>query len=136
MCEKSLKEYVPRHIRLGVCACVPEIACFQDVLSEVSVVDDFGSVVRTDVFLRSFPVEDVMSKYLVKNFKLSALVDSGVPLKVVNINHSSSFDLAELQKICSDVESAENLVQRFEAQQKERESWFTDRSSESADVVE
>lgn len=123
-------------MRLGVSCGAPEIQDFQDVVSEIPVVDGAGSVVRADSVLKSVPAEDVMSKYLVKNFRLSSLVDAGVPLKVVNINHSSSFDLSELQKICSDVDSAERLVQKFEAQKKEKESWFKfDDDSVSSDDV-
>lgn len=120
----TLANYVSRHKRLGVSCVVPEIQCFQDVVNEVPIIDGAGSVVRTDMVIKSVPVEEVMSKYLVDNFALSALVDSGVPLKVVNINHSCAFDLTELQKICADIESAEKLVQNFEAQKKEKESWF------------
>lgn len=120
----TLVNYVPRHKRLGVSCAVPEFQTYQDVPLEVPVIESDGSVVRTDVVLKQVPVEQVMSKYRVKDFALAALLDSGVPLKVVNINHSSAFELDELQKICRDVDAAEKLVDNIEAQKKEKESWF------------
>lgn len=133
-CLNLIKKYVPRHIRLGLCVGDPGIQeAMHDVVEAVPVVDSDGSVVRTYSAIKSIPVVDHMRKYKLSKFRLSALLQSGVPLKVVNINQSNIASIEQLKRVCDSIGSAEDVVQRFENERKERESWFV--SPESTDDV-
>lgn len=133
-CLNLIKKYVPRHIRLGLCVDVPVIQdAMHDVVESVPVVDSDGSVIRTHSIIKSIPVEDYMRKYKLSKFRLSALLESGVSLKVVNINQSNVASIEQLKRVCDSIGSAEDVVQRFENEKKERESWFV--ALESSDNV-
>lgn len=119
-----IADYVPRHLRLGVCVGVPDFEPMQDVPQIIPVVDDSGSVIYSETVLKSQSAFDVMSKYKASAFKLSALVESGVPLRVVNVNASNSVRIDQLEQICKNLDSADKYVERVLAQQKERESWL------------
>ena len=119
-----IKKYVPRHFRLGVCVNSPVVDIRQDVIEKVPIVRNDGTVVSTQTILKSVPAAEVMSQYQNSAFRLSALIKNGVPLKLVNINSSSSVTIDKLYSICNSISDGEELVARFEAQRKERESWF------------
>lgn len=124
-CLNLIKKYVPRHIRLGLCVDVPVIQdAKHDIVESVPVVDSDGSVVRTHSVIKSIPVVDDMRKYKLSKFRLSALLQSGVPLNVVNINQSNVASIEQLKRVCDSIGSAEDVIQRFENEKKERESWF------------
>lgn len=122
----QIKNYVPRHIRLGLSLSeeVP-FESYQDVIENVPVVDDSGSVVFSKQILKSVPSGEVMKKYKVSNFRLSALIKAGVPLKVVNVNSSNSATIEQLVSVCKSIDSADSYVNRVLEQKKERESWFS-----------
>lgn len=122
--KKVLDSYVPRHKRLGLCCSVPLYACFHDVVELVPVVDEDHLVVETHKVMKSVPVSDVMSKYKVDNFRLSTMVRNGVPLKLVNINHSSTFTISELERISQNIDATERYVQKVDSERREKESWF------------
>lgn len=122
--KKVLDSYVPRHLRLGVCCSIPKIECFHDVVELVPVVDEDGVVVETHKVLKQVPVSDVMSKYKVDNFRLSSMVRNGVPLKLVNINHTSTFTISELERISQNIDAADNFVKQVSAEREEKQSWF------------
>lgn len=122
--EKVLDSYVSRHFRLGVCCKSPCVECFTDVVEDVPVVDDDGVVVESYKVLKHVPVSEVMSKYKVEDFRLSALVRNGVPLKLVNINHTSMFTISELERISMDIDAADRFVQKIASEQAEKQSWF------------
>lgn len=119
-----LKDYIPRHFRLGLCCDEPVVDGFHSVLESIPIVDDDGRVLRTDSVVRSVSAVDEMSKYRIQDFKLSAKIRNGVPLSVVNINHSSSFTIDQLQRICEDVDRKETYINDVLAERKEKESWF------------
>lgn len=122
--KKVLDSYVPRHLRLGVCCSTPEIECFHDVVELVPVVDGDGVVVETHKVMKSVPVADVMSKYKVEDFRLSAMVRNGVPLKLININHTDAFTISQLERISQDIDASDRLVQKVVAEREEKQSWF------------
>lgn len=128
-----LNSYVPRHKRLGVCAGVPDIQPFADVVESVPVLEDDGTPVRIEYVHRTVPVEDVMSQFRLSHFRLSTMIENGVPLKVVNINRSKSMDIAQLERICESVDGAERFVQKSLEYQKELQSFF---NPENAKPVE
>lgn len=133
-----IKKYVPRHIRLGLCADVPVIDDVnRDIVESVPVIDSDGSVVRTHSVIKSIPIADDMRKYKLSKFRLSALLQSGVPLNVVNINQSNIASIEQLKRVCDSIVSAEDVIQRFEAEKKERESWFAapDTSDDLSDII-
>ena len=119
-----LKSYIPRHKRLGLCCAEPVVEGFHSVLESIPIVDDDGRVLRTDSVVRSVPAVEEMSKYRVADFKLSSKIRNGVPLSVVNINHSSSFTIDQLQRICEDVDRKETFIKDVLSERKEKESWF------------
>lgn len=124
-CKNLIKCYVPRHVRLGLCVDVPIIQdVYHDVAESVPVLDNDGSVVRTHSVIKSIPVADDMRKFKLSKFRLSALLESGVPLNVVTINQSNVASIEQLKRVCDSIVSAEEVVQRFENEKKERESWF------------
>ena len=58
MCLNSLKEYVPRHLRLGrVCDSKP-IENYQDIVEQIPVVDERGSVISTYTAIKQVPAVD------------------------------------------------------------------------------
>lgn len=122
--KRILDSYVPRHIRLGVSCSVPDVQSYQDVVVDVPVVDN-GILVQTYKSVKSVSASEVMSKYKVSQFRLSALLQAGVPLKVININHSDQFTVDQLESICMKLENAEAYVNRIQQQHDERNSWFT-----------
>ena len=122
----NLKDYVPRHIRLGCCCGLPEVQNLQEVVEDVPVVASDGTQVSSQRVIRVVPAAEVMSKYKASAFRLSALIKAGVPIEVVNINRSSSASIDELLRVCQTVEGAEQYIAKIEAERKERESWFTD----------
>lgn len=122
--EKVLDSYVPRHLRLGVCCSIPQIQCSHDVVEVFPVVDDDGVSVESHKVLRRVPASDVMSKYKVEDFRLSAMVRNGVPLKLVNINHTDSFNISQLERISQDIDASERFVQKVVAEREEKQSWF------------
>lgn len=119
-----IKKYVPRHFRLGRSCELPTIKAFQDVVESVPVVDDSGSVVYSKTVVKSVPADEVMRKYRISQFRLSALVKAGVPLKVVNVNSSNVATIEHLKNVCDSIESANSYVEKVLAQRKERESWL------------
>lgn len=121
-----LKDYVPRHIRLGVCCDVPSLESFHDVIDEIPIVDASGNVIELRKSIKRVPAVEAMSAYDVDKFRLSAMVKAGVPLSVVNINHSNTFTIEQLHEICQNLDSAESYVAKVAQQQKERESWFSE----------
>lgn len=122
--EKVLDSYVPRHLRLGVCCTPPVVVCCHDVLEVVPFVDDDGVCVESHKVLRRVPASDVMSKYKVEDFRLSAMVRNGVPLKLVNVNHTDSFTISQLERISQDLDASERFVQKVFAEREEKQSWF------------
>ena len=122
--EPLLKSYVPRHIRLGLCCQPPVYECYTEVVEVIPVVDDDGVVVESHKVLKSVPVFEVMSKYKVDDFRLSSMVRNGVPLKLVNINHSNSYTITELERISKDIDVTERYVQKVASERREKESWF------------
>lgn len=132
--KKVLDTYVPRHIRLGLCCKSPNYDCFHDVVELVPVVDVDGVVVETHKVMKSVPVSEVMSKYKVDNFRLSTLVRDGVPLKLVNINHTSTFTISELERISQNIDATERYVQKVDSERREKESWF--KSFDDFDVID
>lgn len=130
----SVKNYVPRHIRLGVCCSVPEIKAFQDVREEIPVVDERGSVVQSYAKLVPYPVEEVMSKYDCESFRLQALLDAGVPLKQVNINPSMSSIIRDLESVAGKLDSVDKAVADAAAVRAEKESWFKETDESLPDV--
>lgn len=120
----SLKDYVPRHLRLGVCCGVPDVPNRQEVVEDIPVVASDGTQVSSKRVVRLVPAAEVMSKYKASAFRLSALIKAGVPIDVVNINRSNSASIDELLKVCQSVDGAEKYIARVEAERKERESWF------------
>lgn len=133
-CLNKIKSYVPRHLRLGVCEHSISYELTQDVIETVPIVDDSGSVVRSEFVRKCLPSHDVMQKYKVSAFRLSALVKNGVPLKVVNINSSNTVRIEKLLDVCRSIDSADYYVQKVIEQQKERESWFKPIESEKSNV--
>lgn len=136
-CLNLIKQYVPRHLRLGLCVDVPVIQDVnRDIVESVPVVDSDGSVVRTHSVIKSIPVAYDACKYKLSKFRLSALLQSGVPLNIVNINQSNVASIEQLKRVCDSIGSAEDVVQRFENEKKERESWFaaSDASNDLSDV--
>lgn len=126
-----IEKYVPRHFRLGLCCELPNIEAYQDFLESIPVVDEKGSVVFTKSVLKSVPVHEAFVKYNVSQFRLSALVKSGVPLKVVNINSSNVATFEQLKTICESLDNADAYVQRVMDERRERESWFKSFNEES-----
>lgn len=124
MCKNQLKSYIPRHLRLGVCVGIPEIQDFHDVPEVVPFLDSDGNVVYTRTILRSVPASEDMAKYQLKHFRLSTMIENGVPLKMVNINSNSSASIEQLVNICQDIDNADKYVERCLAQKAERDSWF------------
>lgn len=122
--KKVLDSYVPRHLRLGVCCSIPKVECFHDVVELVPVVDGDGVTVDTHKVLKSVPAVDVMSKYKVEDFRLSAMVRNGVPLKLVNINHTDAFTISQLERISQDIDASDRFVQKVVAEREEKQSWF------------
>lgn len=119
-----LNSYVPRHLRLGLCASVPSIDCSIEVREPINIVGDSSELVQSRSVLRSFPADEYMSKYRLSQFRLTNLIEAGVPLKVVNINNSNSLTIERLNDICKTLDNAETFVCRSLEQQKEKESWF------------
>lgn len=119
-----IKKYLPRHMRLGRSCELPTIEAFQDVVESVPVVDGSGSVVFSKSVVKSVPADEVMRKYRLSQFRLSALVKAGVPLKVVNVNSSNVATIEQLKNVCDSIESANSYVEKVMAQRKERESWL------------
>lgn len=132
----SVKNYVPRHIRLGVCCSIPDVKCFQDVREEIPVVEEDGSVVQSFAKLVPHPVEEVMSKYDYNKFRLQALLDAGVPLKQVNINPSMSTIINDLESVAIKLDSAEKAAEKAFAVRAEKESWFKESADSLVDGVE
>ena len=124
MAQNLLKDYVPRHLRLGVSCGLPKVDLFQEVREEIPILDDNGNCVRLESVLVSRPANEVMQQYKLEQFKLSHMVAAGVPLKMVNINSSSSVTIDKLEKIAQDLDAADKYVKKLEEQRKERESWF------------
>lgn len=122
--EPSLKSYVPRHIRLGVCCKLPVLLSFRDVLEEIPVIDEAGSVIETRSVLKRVPVSDVMSVFNVEDFRLSTMVKNGVPLNVVNVNNSSAFTIDQLERICQNIDNVESFVNKVAQEKAEKQSWF------------
>lgn len=122
--EPSLKSYVPRHIRLGLCCDTPVIDAFRDVKEEIPIVDEAGSVIETRSVLKRVPVSDVMSVYNVEDFRLSTMVKNGVPLNVVNCNYSSAFTIDQLERICQNIDNVEAFVNKVAQEKAEKLSWF------------
>lgn len=131
--EKVLENYVPRHIRLGVCCHTPKVEDFHEVIEQIPVVDG-DSVVYTETRVTSIPAVDDMSQYKLSAFRLSALVKAGVPLSVVNINKSNAATIDDLEKVCRNIDDADKFVARCLAQKAEKESWF--KEFEENQVVE
>ena len=73
-----LKNYVPRHLRLGVCCTVPDIVDFHEVIESIPVVDDNGDVVSTTMFMKEVPASEQMSKYRLSAFRLKARIQRGI----------------------------------------------------------
>lgn len=132
----SVKDYVPRHFRLGVCCGIPDVKFYQDVREEIPVVEEDGSVVQSFAKLVPHPVEEVMAKYDYNKFRLQALLDAGVPLKQVNINPSLSTIINQLESVAIKLDSAEKVAENAAAVREEKESWFkeSDDSSKADDV--
>lgn len=117
-------KYIPRHLRIGVC-CEPEkIEGFHEFPEVIPVVDDLGNVIERVKRIKRVKASDDMSKFLASNFKLSKLLKDGVPLKMVNVNRSSSFTIDELERIAQNIDDADQFVNRVVAERKERENWF------------
>lgn len=127
--QNKIKKYVPRHLRLGSPVSPFKVEAFQDVVETIPVVDSEGSVVQTTSVVKSVPVSDVMSKYKVSAFRLTALVKAGVPLKVVNVNASNVATIEQLKNVCESIDSADAYVNRVLAERKEREAWLQPDSS-------
>lgn len=119
----TLKNYKPRHIRLGSIVDIPKIIDYCEVRKEVPVIDG-NEIVCTESILKLVPSSEVMSKYRASAFRLSVLLDSGVPLDVVNINQSSGATIDRLYDICQTMDGAERYVQKIMEQRAEKESWF------------
>lgn len=117
-------KYVPRHLRIGVCCQSDKIDGFHEIPEFVSVIDDSGNVIERSKSVKRVKASDDMSKFLVSNFKLSKLLKDGVPLKMVNVNRSSSFTIDELERIAQSIDDADQFVNRVMAERKERENWF------------
>lgn len=124
MCKNQLKSYVPRHRRLGVCCGVREILETHELPEVVPILDSDGNVVYTRTIMKSVLAADNMSKYQLKHFRLSTLIENGVPLKMMNINSNSSSSIEQLVQICQDLDNADKYVERCLAQKAERDSWF------------
>lgn len=123
-CLRKIDEYVPRHMRLGLSCDVPVLDSYQDVLESIPVVDDTGVVVSTYSVVKSLPAHEVMQKYRLSQFRLSALVRNGVPLKMVNVNASNVATMQQLRDVAEKLDNADKYVERVFAEKKERESWF------------
>ena len=123
-CVNSIKDYIPRHLRLGLSADVPVLEAYQDIVESVPVIDDDGSVVTSHTLVKRINAHEVMSKYNVSQFRLSALVKAGVPLKMVNINSSTVASIEQLKNVVERLDNADLYVQRVLDERKERESWF------------
>lgn len=132
--QNKIKKYVPRHLRLGSPVSPFQVEAFQDVVETIPVVDSEGSVVHTNNVVKSVPASDVMSKYKVSAFRLTALVKAGVPLKVVNVNASNVATIEQLKNVCESIDSADAYVNRVLAERKEREAWLQPESSTSSNV--
>lgn len=135
-CLNRVSAYVPRHVRLGLCCFSHPLDLRQDVIDDIPIVDDRGSVVKTVSKIKSVPASELMSKYKCSAFSLSALVKAGVPLKVVNINSSSAATIDKLEQICVQLDSADAFVNKVMAQKLERESWFKDPDEAPVDTTE
>lgn len=121
---KVLSTYVPRHLRLGVSCSVPSVPSFVDVVEEIPVTDGRGSSVFRSNSIKSVPADDAFAAYKLSMFKLSAMVQNGVPLNVVNVNNSQSYTIDQLERICKYLDGADRFVQRVVQQQEEKKSWF------------
>lgn len=119
-----LENYLPRHIRMGKCCDLPKVDLFQEIREEIPILDDQGNCVRIESVLVARPANEVMQQYKLEQFKLSHMVAAGVPLKMVNINSSSSVTIDKLEKIAKDIDAADKYVQKLEEQRREREAWF------------
>lgn len=127
-------KYVPRHLRIGVCCEPDKIVGFHEFPEIVPVVDDDGNVIERVKRVKRVKASDDMSKFLVSNFKLSKLLKDGVPLKMVNVNRSSSFTIDELEHIAQSIDDADQFVNRVMAERKERENWFNPPVSDDSTV--
>lgn len=123
--EKVLETYVPRHIRLGL-SIEPknQRPGVHELVEEIPVVDENGSVVYTESVKRLIDADEDMQQYKLSAFDLSALIKAGVPLKAVNLTKSRTASIDQLLAVCQSVDGAEKLVQRYEEQRKERELWL------------
>lgn len=129
----SLKNYRPRHVRLGVCASVPDVLAFQEFPEEIPIVDSDGIVLEVRKTIKRVPAVDAMSKYPCENFRLSKLLKSGVPMSMVNVNRSSNFTIEQLDSINRNIDSTDKFVQKIIAQRDERASWFKEFEDSSPD---
>lgn len=128
----SLQNYVPRHIRLGVCASAPEVQCFQEFPEEIPIVDSDGIVLEVRKSIKRVPASEAMAKFPCENFRLSKLIKSGVPMSMVNVNRSTNFTIEQLDNINRNIDSAEKFVQNMVAQRNERASWFEEFEASSS----
>lgn len=122
--KNALRKYLPRHFRLGVCCSVPDLRNFQEIREEIPVVNDNGDTVYSKSVLKCVDADENMSKYKASAFRLSAMVENGVPLRVVNVNSSNSVTIDKLLHVCENIDSADQFIKRVLDQQKERESWL------------
>lgn len=117
-------DYVPRHLRLGVCTDPLDFQGFHDIVENIPVIDDDGKLIETHRVVKSISASEAMSKYKVSDFKLSALLKNGIPLKMVNVNRSQAFTIDELESIASKLDSADSFVSRVLKEREEKRSWF------------
>lgn len=132
---KVLSSYVPRHMRLGVCVDTPVIHGFTTVIESVPILDNCGKVVSTDYFRKTVPVTDIQSQFKLSQFRLTSLIEAGVPLNVVNLNNSRSFTIDQLDRICQSIDGADKFVEQCLKQEEERKSWFKDFEESASDGV-
>lgn len=132
MCK--LKDYVPRHLRLGSVVTEEKVEAFHEQKREIPIIDDNGHVVEVRYEIVKVPAAESMAKYKLSDFRLSAMVSAGVPLKMVNINRSNSFTINELEQICQNLDNSEQFVNKVLQQRAEAQNWFKPVDEQKTDV--
>ena len=113
-----MEKYVDRALRYGN---PPKFDTFlDDPFIEhhinVPVSDDTGAVTIESHCVERIPASEYYKQFNVDDFKLSVLIESGVPLSVINVNKGILSDVNKLTDVVRKLGYLENLVKDIESQ--------------------